>query len=129
MQFYTMDAENIDLSKLKATYDLIIINGVLMYINDESLNKIFKTIEMLNPKNIYLQESVSIINQRLTLNKFYSEELKRNYSSIYRTPEEYEILIKKYLSNYNLIRTDLLLNEKSGAKKETNAQYWILERK
>lgn len=128
MKFYTMAAHKIDLSKLEKTYDLVIINGVLMYINDEELNDVFDTVSLLNPKNVYLQESVSVINERLTLNKFYSQELNKNYSAIYRKPEEYQKLLDKYLSNYKIVESDLLLDEKSGARKETNAKYWILTR-
>lgn len=128
MKFLTMSAANIDLSKLYKTYDLVIINGVLMYINDEELNNVFATVSKLTPQNIYLQESISVIGERLTLNKFYSVELDKNYSAIYRKPEEYERLLDKYLSDYRIIKNDLLLDEKSGARKETNAQYWILKR-
>ena len=128
MMFYTMSAANIDTSKLYKTYDLVIINGVLMYINDEELNNVFDTVSKLNPQNVYLQESVSVIGERLTLNKFYSQELKKNYSAIYRKPEEYQNLLDKYLSNYKIVESDLLLDEKSGARQETNAKYWILKR-
>ncbi len=128
MKFYTMDAENLDLSLLDKTYNLIIINGVLMYINDDSLYKVFEIIKTLNPDNIYLQESTSVINERLTLNKFYSQELQKDYSTIYRVPEDYEKYIKNYLPEYRTLDKGLLLHEHSGARKETNAQYWILKR-
>ena len=88
---------------------------------------IFILISLFFLQNL-LQESVSIINERLTLNKFYSDELDKLYSSIYRVPEDYENLIKQYLQNYEILKSDLLLNEKTGARKETNAKYWILRR-
>lgn len=128
MKFYTMAAHKIDLLKIDKTYDLIIINGVLMYINDEELDDVFNIVKILSPQKIYLQESISIINERLTLNKFYSQELNKNYSAIYRKPEEYQRLLDEYLSNYKILKSDLLLDENSGARKETNAKYWILVR-
>ena len=128
MKFYTMAAQNIDLSKLEKTYDLVIVNGVFVYINDDYLDDVFKTIQKLNPANIYLQESVSLIGERLTLNKFYSNELEKNYSAIYRIPEDYENVHSKYLSDYKVLKSGIMLDEKTGARKETNAKYWILKR-
>lgn len=128
IKFYTMPADNMDFDLLDEKYDLIIVNGVMMYINDENLKKVFQNISRFNPKNIYLQESVTTIDERLTLNKFYSEELDTNYSAIYRTPNDYMDFIDKYLTNYQIIKTELLLDDKTGARKETNAQYWFLGR-
>ena len=60
----------------------------------------------------------------MTLNNFKSEDLKAEYSAIYRTKKEYEEYFKAF--NFDIKETSLLLDEKSGARKETNAQYWIL---
>ncbi len=60
--------------------------------------------------------------------KFYnfeSKDLKTDYSAIYRTKQEYEEYFKT--NAFNIIKTDLLLDNKSGAREETNAQYWILK--
>ena len=65
------------------------------------------------------------MDARLTLNKFESKDLQTDYSAIYRTKQEYEKYFK--LNNFDIIKTDLLLDNKSGAREETNAQYWILK--
>ena len=126
IRFFTMPADIMDFDKLRTNYDLIIVNGVMMYINDENLKKVFQNIAKFAPKNVYLQESVTTINERLTLDKFYSEELDTNYSAIYRTPQDYERFMQEFLPNYKVVKTELMLDDKTGARKETNAQYWFL---
>lgn len=104
---------------------LIICTGVLMYINDENISNIFKAFRQVSPEYLYIQESISLMEGRLTLNKFESKDLKTDYSAIYRTKQEYEEYFKT--NAFNIIKTDLLLDNKSGAREETNAQYWILK--
>ena len=123
INFYKMSATDIDLSKLTGDYNLIITTGVLMYINDSELHKVFDMYKFLSPKYIYLQESVSIMDTRLTLKDFESKEMNINYSAIYRTSEEYE----KYFDGFEIIKTGLLLNEKNGSREETNARWWVLK--
>ena len=100
-----------------------------MYVNDTNLSKFFKTLKQMtntcNIQNIYIQESISIMENRLTLNQFESKDLKTNYNAIYRTKQEYEEYFKT--NKFDIIKTDLLLDNKSGAREETNAQYWILK--
>ena len=126
IKFMIMSASDMDLSKLNSTYDLIIINGVLMYINDDKLSDIFKNLKALTPHYIYIQESTSILNDRLTLKNFYSQELDTKYNAIYRTKFEYEYYFKNILKDYEIQNTDLLLDKDTGAREETNAQYWFI---
>jgi len=37
---------------------------------------------------VYLREPMAVTGSRLTLDRFPSEELQRDYSAIYRTPEQ-----------------------------------------
>ena len=128
LEFFPMSAVNIDKTVLLPHYNLVIITGVLMYINDNELKNVFETINSFNPQYIYIQESVCLLNERLTLKNFYSEELKTDYSAIYRTSEEYETQIRQYFKKYIAEETGLLLDENTGAREETNARYWFLNR-
>lgn len=123
INFYQMSVSNLNLNVLDESYDLIIICGISMYINDDELLQLYKTIDkfLLQGAKLYVQESVSIINQRLTLKNFYSDELKENYSAIYRTPEEYTDFIKSSINNLNLVKKEFILTENTGARKETNS--------
>lgn len=128
IKFYNNSILNLDKEILDSKFNFIICTGVLMYVNDTNLSKFFKTLKQMtntcNIQNIYIQESISIMENRLTLNQFESKDLKTNYNAIYRTKQEYEEYFKT--NKFDIIKTDLLLDNKSGAREETNAQYWIL---
>lgn len=123
INFFQMAVSNLNLNILDENYDLIIICGTSMYINDDELLQLYKNINkfLLRGAKLYVQESVSIINQRLTLKNFYSDELKENYNAIYRTPEEYIDFIKSSINNLNLVKKEFILTENTGARKETNS--------
>lgn len=126
VKFYRMDVANLDISKLKDRYDLIILNGICMYLNDINLEKMFSTLIPYIEKSgkIYLRESVSIVGKRLTLKDFYSKELKSEYNAIYRMPTEYENLILNL--NLKILKEGFLLDSITGQRKETNQKYWLL---
>lgn len=126
INFYRMNVANLDTAKLKCSYDLTILNGICMYLNDVDLKRLFLTLTQYidNFGKIYLRESVSTIENRLTLKDFYSEELTCEYSAIYRTPIEYESLI--LCSNLKILSSGFLLDDITGQRKETNQKYWLL---
>jgi SAM-dependent methyltransferase len=133
IRFFNMSAINIYISKLTGKYDLIIITGVAMYINDGEIGKLFNNCNELTNQtaSIYFQESVSILPYRLTLKDFESVELESKYNAIYRTREEYERFFTRYLPDYyyDNNQTGLLLDKETGAREETNARYWFLKRR
>lgn len=110
---------------LSSNFNFIICTGVLMYVNDSNIFDILKAFRRVTPEYVYIQESISLMDARLTLNKFESKDLQTNYNAIYRTKQEYEEYFKT--NGFDIIKTDLLLDNKSGAREETNAQYWILK--
>lgn len=128
LQFFNMSATDLDSSVLLDKYDLVIMTGVVMYINDDKLPNLFEKINEINANAIYFQESVSLLPTRLTLKDFDSDDLDSKYSAIYRTSQEYEGIMKKKLPEFKIKKTDLLLDESTGARKETNARFWFLEK-
>ena len=127
--FWNMSTADINKTTCPLPYDIIIINGVITYINDTELPTFFKNIPTVcaPQAHIYFQESVSLLDHRLTLKEFYSEELQAEYNSIYRTKEEYENYLK-LVDGFHIVTTDLLLNEQTGARQETQARYWVLKK-
>lgn len=121
INFYEMSVCNMTPEICAQKYNLIICTGVLMYVNDSDLEQIFRKIRDFSPEYIHIQESISLMDGRLTLDNFESKELKSNYSAIYRTQAEYE----QYFKDFDIIKTDLLLDDEIGGRKETNARYWI----
>ena len=130
IQFYCMSATDLKQDILKKQYDLIIITGVCMYINDKDLELLYKNLNNLLSLNgsLYIQESVSTINKRLTLKDFYSDELNSKYNAIYRTTEEYICIIEHNFDNIKLKNSGYLLTKDIGARKETNAYCYFYER-
>lgn len=126
INFYNMSASDIDIDIIGKDYNLVISTGVLMYINDKDLDKVFSDLLQTDSKNFYIQETISLLDTRLTLNEFESKELQTNYSAIYRTKMEYEEIFKKH--NLKILKTDLFLDDETGGRKETNARYWFLRR-
>lgn len=124
IKFYNNSILNLDKEILNSKFNFIICTGVLMYINDSNIFDILKAFRRVTPEYVYIQESISLMDARLTLNKFESKDLQTNYNAIYRTKQEYEEYFKT--NKFDIIKTDLLLDNKSGAREETNAQYWIL---
>ena len=130
--FHCMSAVNIDTEKLLEKYDVVIATEVSMYINDDELDKLYNYINKFTAKGslLYLQDTTSLLETRLTLKDFDSKELKTKYNAIYRTKAEYEILFEKYLPKFKITEkgTELLLDKESGARDETNARYWCFTR-
>lgn len=134
IKFFQMSATQLDLSLLFDSYDLLIVTGVAMYINDDEINQLFHYLNKLSNRTscIYFQESVSILPHRLTLKDFDSVELKSKYNAIYRTGTEYEKCFSVHLCDYQFDTeedTGLLLDKQTGAREETNAKYWFLTQK
>lgn len=125
IKFYNNSILNLDKEILNSKFNFIICTGVLMYVNDSNIFNIFKAFRRVTPEYVYIQESISLMDARLTLNQFKSKDLQTNYNAIYRTKQEYEEYFKT--NKFDIIKTDLLLDNKSGAREETNAQYWILK--
>jgi SAM-dependent methyltransferase len=132
IRFYCMSATSIDQTKLREKYDVVIVSEVSMYINDDELDKLYYYINMFTQSGslLYLQDTTSLLETRLTLKDFDSKELRSKYNVIYRTKDEYEALFKEYLPEFKIsgMGTDLLLDKESGAREETNARFWCFEK-
>lgn len=111
-------------------YDLVIINGLCVYLNDEDVSAVAGYIEgLLEPGGlVYFRESVSVIGERITLRNYYSEELQCDYNAIYRTPAEYEAVFGNLLPGCRVRESGFLLDESTGARPETNQKYWLLQK-
>lgn len=114
-------------------FEYIFINGVLMYINDKDLRNCLKQLIPLMAEKctIYIKESIAV-EDRLTLNQFFSEDLKANYTAIYRNKDIYDVMIDDELikkGNLKLrIQGDVFDTELKN-RIETKDYYWILSTK
>lgn len=109
-------------------YNNIFINGVLMYINDSDIGVCLNALNEVLSTNgiIYLKESVGL-GQRLTLQNFYSEELRAQYSVIYRTVEQYSELIYEYLKGMSVYACGPTFTDYIDYDLETSNWFWIIK--
>ena len=100
-------------------YDIVFISGVLMYLNDSEVIAVLKQLPALvnNGGQVCLIESMSQ-NTRLTLKDIYSEELKQNYSAIYRTEEEFLQMMKDAFGDKLMLERNVLMDFSDGMQRK-----------
>ena len=90
--FQEMSATDLKIDELKLSppFDIILIIGVLIYLNDEDIKQMMEEINKVSDENtiVYVRETISYMDTRLTLKDFYSEDLDEEYNAIYRTENE-----------------------------------------
>ena len=126
-KFQVMSATDICDSELliEPPFDIIIISGVLMYINDDDLIKVMENINRVGSENkkLFIMEPIAR-KTRLTLTDFYSEGLDADYNAIYRTEEEYVECFENL--NYNKLFSDYIFEDISHHSETTN-KFFIIE--
>ena len=128
--FVHMDAAALDVRSLpQSTFDLVLITGLQVYLNDPDVEALLEKLPGLAARHLYIRESVSVTGTRLTLKDYPSEELGEPYHAIYRTPEEYSELFASRLEGFTLQATDRFLTPELGAREETNQHYWLFARR
>ena len=130
--FYTMSIVDA-LSDPKITarkYDLVLMTGVSMYINEDELKESYRLLRNLVNKDslFYFEESVGKI-ERLTLNHIWSEDLQDYYGAIYRTREEYKSLIDEYINGVEYIEEGYMNFLDKEEQSETSHWYALLQYK
>lgn len=133
LHFQTMSAIDIQPGSLLVSppFDLIIISGLLIYLNDDDCIEVLRSAKKLCApgSKIYLREPVGV-QGRLTLDRFYSEELKYEYSAIYRTVAELEELLSRaeVLSDFDIDVSTCLFSSDLEKRAETRQHYFILKK-
>ncbi len=119
-----------DFAKEGIGFDVVIIAGVSMYINDDVLTDCYRKLSKVLNKNaiVYIEESVGI-KERLTLNHIWSENLQDYYGAIYRTAKEYEDFLKELTEKSVIVEKGYMdfLDKKEFS--ETGHWYCILNYK
>ncbi len=112
---------------ISGPFDIIFITALLLYLNDDDIIEMFEKINHLIHENsiIYIRDTISILDNRLTLKDFYSNELEVNYNAIYRTEEELLELFKT-INNFKIIDKNIIFNDLNDYD-ETSYEYFILK--
>lgn len=124
--FQVLSAQEISPTNIIGTFNVILISGLLIYLNDEEVKQLFKIL------NCYIEESCRVlirepigINERLTLNEVWSEELMCEYSAIYRTQCELLDLVEHELFNSKLLKSGYLFEDKLNNRVDTKQYYFL----
>ena len=127
--FYKMSlVDALSDSKITARkYDIVLMTGVSMYINEEELIKCYHGLKRLAKRDtlFYFEESVGK-KERLTLNHIWSEDLKDYYAAIYRTREEYKSLIRECMKEAEFIEEGYMDFLDKKEQSETSHWYAVL---
>jgi len=126
VSFLVLDATKISSDTLGTrSYSKILIAGLLLYLNDKEVKKLFENLKTITKENalIYLREPIAI-EERLSLKKNWSKELNQEYSALYRTKEELFSLI----SGFEIMQEGEMYTEELNNRKETKQYYFILRK-
>ncbi len=94
INYYVGSVEDID---EKNKYDCVFSFGLFNYLGDNAVRKLAESIGgVLRPGGKCVLRETIAVKKRVELHGFYSESLKTNYSSIYRTIEEINTVLKKH---------------------------------
>lgn len=111
---------------LGGPFDVIILSGVLMYLNDGEVEQVMHSLPTLLDKQgvVYLGNPVGI-EKRLTLRDFPSKSFHADYSAIYRTVEEYMEFLKP-LSQEGFSVVEQSYMPKFGETYTDTARYYMV---
>lgn len=128
-RFQQLAAQEVEATSLAIgpPFDLVIIAGLMPFLNDEDVRSLLTRLPALCGKNsiVYIREPVGL-EKRLTLKEHFSEELNEYYHAIYRTASEYELFFKETLDTFTLTRSSLLFPDELCNRKETAQHIFVL---
>lgn len=114
-----------------AQFDAVIMAGVLLYLNDDDAERLLDEACAALAKGgvLYLREPLGI-EQRLSLCDHYSAELKAEYSSLYRSKAEFEVMVQAATQAHGLKLTEAaaLYPQELDNRSDTRQFYYLLER-
>lgn len=134
--FETMSADQISRDQLaslgfSAPFDLAIVSGVCIYLNDEMLARALRGIAEVTRAGsvVYVREPVAR-EGRLTLKAYWSKELGDTYNAIYRSREEYAARFEDTFAGTarTLYEGPMYDDDRLNNRSETFQYFWILRR-
>lgn len=116
----------------KGKFNRVLMIGIFVYLNDADIKAALAQVERVCEEHavVCIREPIGI-EDRLTLDNIFSEELKDNYSAIYRTRSELMKVFEEFLLNkgFELREESYLFDEDElNNRKETAQYYFVFER-
>jgi cyclopropane fatty-acyl-phospholipid synthase-like methyltransferase len=128
--FTRMSAADISPESLgENSFDRILCAGLLIYMNDDELEKLFQGILSVAASNcrVIFREPMGV-GKRLTLDHHFSAELEAEYHAIYRTEEELLSLMNNTLmkSGFCVVERGNVYDDPSLNNREETLQCYII---
>lgn len=118
-----------DPAYLGGKFDVYIMMGVCMYMNDNVLKEAFCRIPaLLNDRSVILFQESMGLRQRLTLDRIQSEALQCDYTAIYRTKEEYYKLYEPLFEAGFFVAKDEQMPHFGNAYLDSERRFLIMKR-
>jgi hypothetical protein len=121
-----------ELLTVKPPFSLIIVTGLFMYLNDDDCISVLNNIASCATVDtrILMREPAGV-DHRLTLRDVWSEELKHNYSAIYRTVGEYMSMFADtlFIQGFQLEQSEPLFPAELSNRRETTQHFFILRKR
>lgn len=120
------EAVSSGLKFLGGPFDVIILSGVLMYLNDEEVKQVIGSLpELLNKQSIVYWGDPVGLEKRLTLRDFPSKSFQADYSAIYRTAKEYmDFFDPLFRAGFSIMEQSYM--PKFGETYTDTARYYML---
>ena len=117
----------VDFNANKNSFDVVFISGVTLYLDDEYLLLLMKKVKnYLKPNGIFIHRDAYGINQKFLLDSKKSEDLKLDYSAVYRTRQEYDDVFINKNNLKKVFDEDMYPEEtKLNVRKETKLRIAI----
>lgn len=131
--FQNIAAQDITAKRLVVSgpFDVAIAMGVLHYLNDDDCLKALGAVAsvMADRGRVLIRVPIGV-EQRLTLDSIWSDELHASYSAIYRTDAEYRAYINDVFGRvgFRVERGEPLYPAALNNRVETLQYYYLLER-
>jgi SAM-dependent methyltransferase len=111
-------------------FGLVIVGGVLTYLNDEDVGRALDGIAAVVAADavVYLREPVGV-EERLTLREHWSEELGAAYSAVYRVADDYRSALGPRLLDHGFeLVHDAPLDPALANRAQTTQHFFVLRR-
>lgn len=130
-EFKVLAAQDVSAEALggQGGFDRAIIAGVFIYMDDDDIVRCLAGLkQVLAPDSlVYLREPLAL-EERLTLNGVWSEELQQEYYAIYRTREELTALLRAGLETQGTPAFEPLYADAGLNNRQETRQFYCLIR-
>ena len=128
-EFHTMTAQQFAAAGLPGAseFSIAILSGIFAYLNDADAEALLARVAPAGC--LYVREPVAR-EVRLTLDRFWSDELAAAYSAVYRTTDEYRRLFERVLApaGFTIRQEGSPIGPALENRRETEQYFFILRR-